>query len=457
MKRFAVTHLLFFIFIFCSSAQPTYYYYDPANAGVNNLYFNTLISYKFLFIYTQAELASTGMTGPVEINSIWLKSNTAYNLDIQDIKITLGHSTLSVPVNTFASNFDTGSPAVVLDETLFNYSMAGAPWNDPPADWSEIPLTTSFIYNFSDNLAIQFEYSGINYPIPLYANNGGMPITVLTDVYDSLIANSSTARMMIGFSTSPLSPVAFSASDDAVCQKFCVDFTDFSVNNPTQWQWNFEGGSPSSSADQNPANICYNLPGTFDVTLITTNLNGSDTLSLPDYITVYATPPFPSITQAGYTLTSSVASSYQWQLDASDISGATNQSYNVLETGLYTVIVGDSNGCVNSASKFVLITGIDDVMIDQDISIFPNPSKGSFMIEITRETRWNGQAGDEISIDVINTLGQKILSSEFPAEVSSGFHSVKKQIDLTGVAQGVYFIEINTAGFSLKKKILITF
>src|SRR6185295_12354372 len=122
MKQFAVTHFLFFIFIFCSSAQPTYYYYDPVNAGVNNLFFNTTLSYKFLSIYTQAELASTGMSGPVGINSIWLKSNTAYSLDIQDIKITMGHSTFSVPEDTFANNFNAGSSTVVLDETLFNYS-----------------------------------------------------------------------------------------------------------------------------------------------------------------------------------------------------------------------------------------------------------------------------------------------------------------------------------------------
>src|SRR6185436_9489400 len=87
---------------------------------------------------------------------------------------------------------------------------------------------------------------------------------------------------------------------------FCIDFFDSSSNNPTSWQWSFPGGNPSSSTDQNPAFICYDLPGVYDVTLITTGPDGNDTLTLSNYITVYATPPFPTITQVGYTLTSSV-------------------------------------------------------------------------------------------------------------------------------------------------------
>src|SRR6185436_15567486 len=103
-------------------------------------------------------------------------------------------------------------------------------------------------------------------------------------------------------------------------------------------------------------------------------------LTLIDYITVYPTPPFPVITQVGYTLTSSSASSYQWQLNSADIPGATNQSHTVLQSGYYTVIVSDSNGCVNSASIKVIISGIDD-MSDAYVLIYPNPSDGNFIVE----------------------------------------------------------------------------
>lgn len=242
-----------------------------------------------------------------------------------------------------------------------------------------------------------------------------------------------------------------SATDTLVCQKFCLSFFDQSINNPTEWQWFFEGGIPSSSTDQNPSNICYNLPGTFDVMLVTTNAFGKDTLLMPDYITVNPTPLFPSITQNGYVLTSSPSFTYQWQLNSADISGATNQSYTVVQTGTYTVIVGDSNGCVNSASKFVLITGIDEVMGDADVSIFPNPSSGNFTIEITRHTASNGKMDDEFSIVVLNPLGQILFSDS--KRISSHF---KQEIDLHNLDNGIYFFNLQSGNFSLQKKIVIS-
>ena len=241
------------------------------------------------------------------------------------------------------------------------------------------------------------------------------------------------------------SPVNFGAIDTTICEKLCIDFYDSSQNNPTSWYWQFPGGNPSSSTDQNPTNICYNLPGVYDVTLITTNANGTDTLTLQNYITVYSTPPFPTITQVGYILTSSPASSYQWQLNAVDISGATNQSYTIMQTGYYTVIVGDENGCVNSTTTYFLISGVDDVS-SGNISISPNPSNGNFIIEML-QTENSG----ELSIDVVNTLGQKVFSSN--EKISSAHWT--KQIDLSNVARGIYFVGIKTENEFVRKKILI--
>ena len=238
---------------------------------------------------------------------------------------------------------------------------------------------------------------------------------------------------------------SFASSDTNVCEKFCVNFTDQSNNNPVAWLWLFPGGDPSSSTLQNPTNICYNTPGVYDVTLITTNANGSDTLTLHNFITVYATPPFPTITQAGYTLTSSPAVFYQWQLNSADIPGATNQSYTVLQSGFYTVIVSDSNGCVNSASIKVTISGIEELN-DGSVSVYPNPSSGNFIIELL-----NGLMADEVLIDVVNTLGQKVFSSQQKISATA----FKKQIDLSNFAHGVYFIEIKTEHEFLRKKIVI--
>jgi len=64
-----------------------------------------------------------------------------------------------------------------------------------------------------------------------------------------------------------------------------VEFNDLSENNPTSWEWIFEGGTPETSSEQNPT-ILYEGNGIFNVSLTATNLYGSDTKTIEDYITV---------------------------------------------------------------------------------------------------------------------------------------------------------------------------
>lgn len=232
-------------------------------------------------------------------------------------------------------------------------------------------------------------------------------------------------------STEPVQQVYLSASDTSICEKFCIDFFDLSINNPTAWQWEFPGGVPSASNSQNPANICYDEPGEYDVSLITTGDNGNDTLLLENYITVYATPPFPVITQNGLLLTSSPAAGYQWQFNSIDIPGATNQSYSVTQTGYYTVLVFDENGCKNSTTVYVTLTGTDDLINTAGISIYPNPSEGIFLVESV------GGNNGELHLQVVNAIGQLLYDYQQAAGMP-----LKEYIDLSSMPDAVYFLKI---------------
>jgi PKD repeat protein len=349
----------------------------------------------------------------------------------------------------FADNFDTGSPVQVLNEPNYNYVMIGAPWNDPPAGWSEIPLTAPFLYNASDNMVIQCEYSGINYPIPLYANNGGIPIAQICSVFDSTIADSYTARPMIGISGAQ-SPVNFAASDSSVCEKFCIDFFDFSSNSPFSWLWEFPGGVPSTSTDQNPDQICYDNPGVFDVTLITSNSTGADTLVLPGFITVYATPIVPTITVSGNTLTSSPADSYQWQYNFTDIPGATGQSYVATQSGAFTIVITDVSGCTALNTIDFTLTGAIDLVSEKNIYLFPNPANDKIYIGGLDDFH----SGD-LSIQITTTLGDVVL----PAHKISATLSHSIVINLLEFPAGIYFLKfsgsINSQPVSVVKKLVI--
>lgn len=84
-------------------------------------------------------------------------------------------------------------------------------------------------------------------------------------------------------------PVAdFVANVTTVTAGGQVDFTDLSVYTPTSWSWSFPGGTPASYSGVNPPMITYNTPGTYNVQLTATNVNGSDVELKTGYITVTA-------------------------------------------------------------------------------------------------------------------------------------------------------------------------
>lgn len=80
----------------------------------------------------------------------------------------------------------------------------------------------------------------------------------------------------------------FSATGTAVPGSGTVMFQNKTGGAVSQWQWIFEGGSPSSSDVKEPE-VSYNQPGSWDVTLIASHEDQSDTLTLENFIRVQDT------------------------------------------------------------------------------------------------------------------------------------------------------------------------
>jgi PKD repeat protein len=78
---------------------------------------------------------------------------------------------------------------------------------------------------------------------------------------------------------------AFMADPEVICGSGSVQFSDMSTGDLTGWNWTFEGGSPATSAAQNPV-VNYSVPGVYDVTLTITNGDIEVSLTIPDFIEV---------------------------------------------------------------------------------------------------------------------------------------------------------------------------
>jgi len=178
--------------------------------------------------------------------------------------------------------------------------------------------------------------------------------------------------MITGKNAAPPPVAAFNVSDAELCVSGCVDFMDQSTGSPSTWLWIFQGATTGFSTQQNPAQICYTTPGTYDVTLIVTNASGTDTLTTTTVV-VHPAPSVPTIALSGDTLYATPGyQSYQWLLNGIDIPGANSDFHVVLTDGAYMVLVTDTNGCEAVSDTLSFTTGLMELS-ENAAAVFPNP------------------------------------------------------------------------------------
>jgi flagellar basal body rod protein FlgG len=90
-------------------------------------------------------------------------------------------------------------------------------------------------------------------------------------------------------------------------------------------------------------------------------------------------------------------------------------------------------------------TGIDEMVSLSSVSVYPNPSNGSFTVQT------NSLVNDEISIQVVDITG-KIIYTE-PVSLTIGKNSF--DINLTGLSSGYYQVNLRKGNSVITKKLMI--
>lgn len=85
----------------------------------------------------------------------------------------------------------------------------------------------------------------------------------------------------------------FSSDASEVCYGTEVHFYDNSQGIITSWAWEFPGGTPATSTEQNPV-VTYNSPGIWGVTLTVGNGTNQSTEAMLEYMIVYDDPAVPN-------------------------------------------------------------------------------------------------------------------------------------------------------------------
>ena len=112
----------------------------------------------------------------------------------------------------------------------------------------------------------------------------------------------------------------------------------------------------------------------------------------------------------------------------------------------------DSGGCTFSVTKPITVraaadplcrTGINEVNFSENVSIFPNPTTGTFQLNV-----YGGE--ENLSVMIYDLSGKVIYS-----ENAKGGAVYSKEIDLSKYASGVYYVKVQSGNNMAVKKLAL--
>ena len=137
-------------------------------------------------------------------------------------------------------------------------------------------------------------------------------------------------------------------------------------------------------------------------------------------------------------------SAYAWSINGTAIQGANTNELIINEAGLYAVVVTDANGCYASAEFDLQTVGLAVLGLTDEIAIYPNPSNGNTKLSIQL------LEAHQVNLFIIDLQGKIQYSQSYI------FNAGKNEVllDLSALADGVYFIRLENSNFTLNKRLV---
>ena len=297
---------------------------------------------------------------------------------------------------------------------------------------------SSYLWNFGDG-----SNSAETEPTHTYASDGTYNITL------SATNNCGTAIFEQTITVASPPTAGFNLNNEAGCAPLTVQFINTSSSNTTALQWDFPGGNPASSTDENPM-VTWNTPGIYTVTLTASNAAGSSTSTAT--ITVQAAPTAGfsytvSQTTVNFTSSTQNATSFAWNFGDNNSSTSENPTHTYGAPGSYNVSLSATNNCGTTIYEqtIVLTSGTNDAPWVEGFRLFPNPNTGVFSVEMT------GLPQDEVEFTLFNTLGQQIKQDVVNFETGS----LLRAFDYGNLPAGFYTLRIQASGQEMFVKVTI--
>ncbi len=283
----------------------------------------------------------------------------------------------------------------------------------------------------------------------------------IVEVFDGIFTVTDTAKVEVA----ALPGIAAVPSGETT---FCIDppntiFTTEGAEFALSYTWNIdpetagtiEGGGQNGIVDWDPA-------FTGDVFISVKAVNDCGEGILSDALTVTINP-LPDVNLSLPADTVCVAAP-AFELNLGTPAGGVYSGSGITENGgifsfdpaiagtgdqTITYTYSDENGCENYAEAVINVSeclGINEVVNGIHIELFPNPSHGKFTIKLV-----SGNSGC-FDLRILNNMGTEVFS-EHGIQVNG---SLEKDIDLSSLAEGLYFIYMNSNKTNYIRKIIIS-
>lgn len=296
----------------------------------------------------------------------------------------------------------------------------------------------SFVWDFGDGSPTSTEIN----PMHTYDAIGTYTIT-LTAMND---CGESTVTREIAVGAAPLAN--FSSNTTADCVPITVQFLDISQGQAESWSWEFPGGQPATSTEENPT-ITYSDTGSYTVRLIVTNELGQDELVREDFIQVLSSPSpdfnFEAMDgSVSFINLSEGASRYVWSFGDGNISQEEEPTHEFNRTGLYYVTLNAFNDFCASTKTLpvnIVISSIEN--LDQKViaKAYPNPVSNLLTIAL------EGLSPTPLQLRILDTQG-RILQEQ-------SFNSTNLlELNVSDYPSGLYFVQVLGEDWQVTERVL---
>lgn len=273
-----------------------------------------------------------------------------------------GTYNVSLIVSNLFGCTDTISHSIIVNPNpVSDFTATTACHTYPTVFTDNSTAAVAWVWDFGDASGMDT----IQFPSYTYTNPGNYNVSLLvTNIFGCTNTSSQTITVL----PQPVADFNYSIA----CARQAVNFTDVTtVSVPVSWSWDFGDGSPLDNT-QNPSHT-YALGGTYNVTLIVSNVAGcNDTIVQSVIVNTVPTPLFSANVSCQGTITSfndlssDVVAITNWYYDFADGNSSFSQNPNYIyaAAGTYNVslTVTNVNGCDST------------VVMPVTVNVFPTAS-----------------------------------------------------------------------------------